>query len=45
MLNDIYKFAVDACLQIQALSYQPKDLILQENRLLDKEIAHADIAQ
>jgi hypothetical protein len=45
MLNDIDKFKVDACLQIQALSHQPKDLIIQKNFLLDKEIAHADITQ
>lgn len=45
MLNDIDKFKVDACLQIQALSHQPKDLIIQKNFFLDKEIAHAYITE
>lgn len=45
MFNDIDKFKVDACLQIQALGHQPQNLILQKNFLLDEEVAHADIAQ
>ena len=45
VVYNVYEFKVDACLQIQALGDQPQYLILQEDLLLNEEIAHTDISK
>jgi hypothetical protein len=45
VVYNVYEFKVDACLQIQALRDKSQYLILQEDLLLNEEIAHADISK